>query len=179
MDRQAIFSRILHGGHDVGQGARPDNAQWLECLRQQHGIALQPDPSVPKLEELPMMPPYTVRGGLKQNRASFCGLIRPASGTFTPDLATIPTTTADAPDTVMDFDFDQLDPCNLDLGFMDGGGIDGSGQMQGVDMTGQISLEQTIPTFGAFDMREKDILDGNVMSEHDLQQLSGYMAGFQ
>jgi hypothetical protein len=134
---------------------------------------------VPKLEELPMMPPYTVRGGLKQNRASFCGLIRPASGTFTPDLATIPTTTADASDTAMDFDFDQLDPCNLDLGFMDGSGMDDSGQMQGVDMTGQISLEQTIPTFGAFDMRQKDIENGNVMNEHDLQQLSGYMAGFQ
>jgi hypothetical protein len=103
-------------------------------------------------------------------------LIRPASGTFTPDLATIPTTTAGAPDAVMDFDFDQLDPCSLDLGFMDGSGMEDSGQMPLVDMTGQISLEQTIPTFGAFDMRPKDILDGNVMSEHDLQQLSGYMA---
>jgi hypothetical protein len=79
----------------------------------------------------------------------------------------------------MGFDFDQLDPCSLDLGCMDGIGIEDSGQMQGLDMTGQISLEQTIPTFGAFDMRQKDILDGNVMSEHDLQQLSGYMAGFQ
>jgi hypothetical protein len=170
---------IIYNDEDPWNQTAADNPQWLDCLRQQHGIALQPASEAPKLEELPMMPPYAVRGGLKQGRASLGGSIRPASGTFAPDLATIPTYTAHAPNPVMDFEFDQLDFGNLDLGLIDDVGMEAAAPLQGLDMAGQISPEQLMPSFEPFDMQQNHTLNGSMMSEHDLQQLSGYMAGFQ
>jgi hypothetical protein len=176
---QAKGRMIIYNDEDPWNQTAADNAQWLECLKQQHGIAPQPGPKAPILEELPMMPPYVVRGGLKQNRASFCGSTRPTSGSFTSDLATLPTHTAHAPNSAMDFDFDQLDFGHLDLGLMDESGVAASAPMLGLDMVGQISQEPTMPTFGAFDMQQNDTLEADLMSGHDLRQLSGYVAGFQ
>jgi hypothetical protein len=169
---------IIYNDEDPWNQTAADNPQWLECLRQQHGIAQQPVADPPKLEEVPMLPPYAVRGGLKEGvkvRHSTCA----TSGTFTPDLGTIPTETAHVPDPAMDFEFDQLDLDNLDLGLMDDVEMEASGPLLALDIDGQMLQDSLIPAFGSFDMQQNQAMEGNVMSEHDLRQLSGYMAGFQ
>lgn len=170
---------IIYNDEDPWNQTAADNPQWLECLKQQHGISLQPAAEAPKLEELPMMPPYAVRGGLKQGRAGSGRSARPGSGSFTPDLATIPTYTAHAPNPAMDLEFDQLDFGNLDLGLMDDVEVEPSAPVHGLEMGGQISQEQLMPAFPAFDMQQNLPGDEDMMIEHDLQQLSAYMAGFQ
>jgi len=164
---------IIYNDEDQWNQTAADNPQWLEILKLQHGISVQPIPEAPKLEEVPMMPPYAIKGGLKQSRASLGGLAYPASGTFTPNLETIPMDTAHAPNPVMDFEFDQLDFGNLDLGVLESMDMDACMPLGGLDMAGQVSQEQFMPTFGAFDLPQTQVLDGNVMSEQDLHQLSG------
>jgi hypothetical protein len=132
----------------------------------------------PKLEEVPMLPPYAVRGGLKE-RAKLSRSTRVASGTFTPDVATIPAETAHAPNPAMDFEFDQLDFDNLDLGLADDMEIEAPDPLLALGIEGQMLQDQLMPAFGSFDMQQNQTMDGNLMSEHDLRQLSGYMAGFQ
>ena len=169
---------IIYNDEDPWNQTAADNPQWLECLRQQHGIALQPVAEPPKLEEVPMLPPYAVRGGLKE-RAKLYRSTRVASGTFSSDLVTIPAETAHAPNPVMDFEFDQLDFDNLDLGLMDDVEMEASGPLLALDMEVQMLQDQLIPAFDSFDMQQNQTMIGSLMSEHDLHQLSGYMAGFQ
>jgi len=124
------------------------------------------------------LPPYAVRGGLKE-RAKLCRSAHVASGTFTSDLVTIPAETAHAPNPAMDFEFDQLDFDNLDLGLMDDVEMEASDPLLALDMEGQMLQDQLMPAFDSFDMQQNQTMDGNLMTEHDLHQLSGYMAGFQ
>jgi hypothetical protein len=169
---------IIYNDEDPWNQTAADNPQWLECLRQQHGIALQPVAEPPKLEEVPMFPPYAVRGGLKE-RAKLCRSAHVASGAFTPGLVTIPVETAHAPNPAMDFEFDQLDFDNLDLSLMDDVEMEASDPLLALDIEGQMLQDQLIPAFDPFYMQQNQIMDGNLMSEHDLRQLSGYTAGFQ
>jgi hypothetical protein len=169
---------IIYNDEDPWNQTAADNPQWLECLRQQHGIATQPVAEPPKLEEVPMLPPYAVRGGLKE-RAKSCRSTHVAGGTFTSDLVTAPTEIAHAPIPAMDFEFDQLDFDNLDLGLMDDVEMEASDPLLAFDMEGQMLQDQLMPAFDSFDMQQNQTMDGNLMSEHDLHQLSGYMAGFQ
>ena len=170
---------MIYNDEDPWNQTAADNPQWLECLRQQHGISLEPVPEASKLEEVPMLPPYAVKGGLKQSRQSLEGSKCPVIGAFTPNLDTIPTYTAHAPNPVMDFEFDQLDFGNLDLGLMDDMELYASAPMEGLDMPGRVLQEQLLPTFGALDVQHNQPIEEDIMSKHDSQQLSGYMAGFQ
>lgn len=170
---------IIYNEDDPWNQTAADNQEWLDCLKLQHGIVSEALPDVSKLEELPMMPPYAVRGGLKSGRATASAPKRPSRGTFTPALSDLPIGTALMAERAMDFDYQQLDFNNLDLGLVDNMDLDAAAPTQGIDMTGVMSQADVMPGFGAFEMQQGQTHAKNMMSQHDLSQLSGYMSGFQ
>ena len=170
---------IIYNDDDPWNQTAADNQQWLDCLKAQHGIARQSQPDIPRLEELPMMPPYTVRGGLKNGHPGTGVSTRKANGSFTPNLSDLPISTALMAERAMDFDFDQLDFGNLDLGLVDDMDLDAPIQMQAIDIAGSVSQAETIPAFPTFEMQQDQAEKENLISERDLHQLSGYRAGFQ
>ena len=125
-----------------------------------------------------MLPPYVIRGGLKIGRGSSANVsTRPASGAYDAHMINLPPVcSATGTDTAMDIDFDQLDLSNLDLGILDDDmGMTPSLRGEGLAMTTQMETEG-LPVFAGFDITPSQEA---LMSEQDVNQLSGYMAGFQ
>jgi Homeobox KN domain len=172
---------IVFENDDPWNQTAADNERWLSTLKFQHGIAEDPDPVARRLEELPMMPPYAVKGGLKHGRGIACPSER------TPGLSApgeCPAMAASAPaqfDTLLDIDFDQLNFDTLDMTMADGLGATPAmnGLSDGLNMP-QCDHVSGLPHWEMNQIPD-GMDDGNeaLMSEHDLNQLSGYMANFQ
>ena len=170
---------IIYDNNDPIDQTAADHPIWLEALKQQHGISqgssLVP---LPKLEEVPMLPPYIVPGGLKQARRTAVSSTGVASGTFTPDPSGMPVSAAPMLDPTMDFDFDQIDFSNLDLGLIDETGLDSSLPEQRFDVSGSVPQTEGMPVLGGFEMQQDHMGQETLMSEQDLNELSRYMSGF-
>ena len=129
-DLQNRARKIIYDDDDPWNQTPADNKLWLDTLKYQAGIAAQAP--VERLEEVPIMPPYVVRGGLRNPRASVGGISSArrsgsgsGSGTFTPDQNMLPATPVVDCDTTMhmEFDFDQIDFNDMDLAMMNDPGF--------------------------------------------------------
>lgn len=176
-DLQDKARKIIYDDEDPWNQTPADNKEWLDTLKYQTGIGTQAP--VERLEEVPIMPPYVVRGGLKNPRGSSSSARN--SGTFTPDPAALPATPVVDFDAGMDIDFSQMDFNDMDLGM-----VDESGFVPGRDLDGGLMDAFMQPqAFGfdvtAMDVQEKTMPEENLglgMSENDFNQLAGYMTGF-
>lgn len=172
---------IVFDDDDPWNQTAADNDQWLSTLKFQHGMGDDPSASARKLEEVPITPPFAIRGGLKHGRGVGCASER-KTGHSAPDRrATMAASAPAAFDPLLYFDFDQLNFEHLDTAM-----VDGVGAMPPVDVfKGNTPMPQnegvSTPTIcempcgaGGIDLRNEQL-----MSEHDLNQLSGYLANFQ
>ena len=205
-DLQNKARKIIYDDDDPWNQTPADNKLWLDTLKYQAGIAAQAP--VERLEEVPIMPPYVVRGGLRNPRASVGGISSAqrsgsgsGSGAFTPDQAMLPATALVECDTAMDmeFDFDQIDFNDMDLAMMSdpafvagqdvgvgGGGLmDQFLQPQGFGFgSDPFAIDGGRKSASAEMQTQEDLnmnMDMNMnlgMSERDLNQLTGYMTGF-
>lgn len=172
--------KIIYDDEDPWNQTPADNKQWLDTLKYQTGIGTQAP--VERLEEVPIMPPYVVRGGLKNPRGSVGRKSSPCnSGTFTPDQSALPETPMVDFDAGMDIDFNQIDFNDMDLSLVDDSGFV---QTHDLDMGLMNSFSQP-QEFGSFNMSAMSMQQKGVpaeetlgMSDHDLDQLTGYMTGF-
>ena len=145
---------IVFGDDDPWNQTCVDNQLWLGTFKAQHGIggagavageaetrgrsedvSIEQQKTAPRLEELPIMPPYVVRGGLRQSsRGGSAPALVPGADTKETGIATSspnqslsfttlrsssePSLTS-ALDMDIDINFDGLDFSNLDLGILD------------------------------------------------------------
>lgn len=180
-DLQNRARKIIYDDEDPWNQTPADNKQWLDTFKYQVGIGAQAP--VERLEEVPIMPPYVVRGGLKNPRASIGASSARNSGSFTPAQVEIPVTPIVDFEAEMDIEFNQIDFNHLDLGM-----VDDSGFVQGQDLDMGLMMNSfTEPQqFGSFDMSmpmlQKPIVAQQEeqlgMSEDNMNQLTGYMTGF-
>ena len=179
---------IVYDDDDPWNQTAADNQQWLETLKLQHGIsdASAIAAQAPKLEEVPMMPPYAIPGGLKTGRPAATGtnpLHTPHmfGAPFSDVVGVIgPKVPAPPEPATMDFDFDRLDFSNLDLGMMDD--LEATGSLpvtSGFEMGGRTIMTGSAPGYAAFEGQQNEMREGDLMSEQDLGQLAGYMAGLR
>lgn len=183
-DLQNKARKIIYDDDDPWNQTPADNKQWLDTLRYQTGIGAQAP--VERLEEVPILPPFVVRGGLKNPRASIgASSSRNSGGSFTPAQTELPVSPLVDYDAGMDLDFNQIDFNNVDLGMVDGTGFV---QEQDFDMGLMNSFDHS-QQFGSLDistmgMQQKPVpavvmSEENLgMSEQDMNQLSEYMTGF-
>ena len=159
------------------------------------------------LAEVPILAPYVIKGGLKSKPAATLGHQRrniSTSSTDTADVGSVPqSATATTFDNGMDLDFDSIDFSNLDLGMMDDmtfdmtlGGDDGglpisttpfSSSIPGDTLFGSygvspgmnvgLGLGADVPLQYQQSPRQSDT-SSQLMTEQEINQLSGYMAGF-
>lgn len=172
---------IVFDDDDPWNQTAADNERWLSTLKFQHGIGADPGSVTKKLEDVPMTPPYAIRGGLKHGRGIGCPSERRLWYSGSGEYATMAASAPAAFDPLLDIDFDQLNFDTLDMVMADGVReqpvIDGSNEsIQVLQSEGDSRLtdwEMPLST-GAVD----DSGSVPLMSEHDSSQLSGYMAGF-
>jgi hypothetical protein len=169
---------IVFDDDDPWNQTAADNERWLAALKFQHGIGQDPAPVARKIEEVPMMPPYAVRGGLKHGRGIGCPSER-RLGHSVPNE----TMAASAPaafDPLSDIDFDQLNFDTPDMAMVDG--VTEAPVMAGIDENIRMPHNDSVSTLGNWEIPQS--IDGvpdrneGLMSEHDLEQLSGYVASF-
>lgn len=172
---------VIFDDDDPWNQTAADNERWLATLKFQHGIGEDPGPLPRRLEDVPMMPPYAVRGGLKHGRGIGCprdGKVAQLAPGSSADL------TASAPaafDPFLNLDFDQLNFDGMDLTVVSGmdemavmGELGGNArEPQSGSASAQASWEP-LPPFPD----RVDIAKDSLMSEQDLEQLSGYVANF-
>jgi hypothetical protein len=122
-----------------------DDPQWLDTFKFQQGIGdFTPAMQVKELAEVPIMAPYTIKGGLKNKSTSSrhkTSSVSCNSGNITPECGSMPNSAmATSFDPNMDFDFDNIDFGGLDLGMVDdmtfdmGVGVDGQMGMEGFNV---------------------------------------------
>lgn len=172
---------ILFDDDDPWNQTAADNEQWLSTLKFQHGIGEDPVPVVRKLEEVPLMPPYVIRGGLKHGRGIGCPSERRLGRSTSHGGGGIAASAPAAYDPLLDINFDQLNFDTMDMVMADGVGEGLAGQ--GFNAEAQVPRNDDIPLLENWQMpMSTDGVDERneaLMSEHDLNQLSGYMASFQ
>jgi len=187
--------RIIFDDDDPWNQTAADNERWLATLKFQHGIGEDPGPMPRRLEEVPMMPPYAIRGGLRHGRGFGCASERKvvhSGGGECAAVAAAAAATAVTPgafDAILDIDFDQINFNALDIVMADGVGeregdatvvnaVEAHVQIQQVDDGGGAAA---LPGWELPLTTSRVIGEGNeqLMSEQDLNQLSVYMAGFQ
>lgn len=144
-DLQDKARRIIYDDDDPWNQTPADNTLWLDTLKYQTGIAAAAP--VERLEEVPIMPPYVVRGGLRHPRASLGGTSSArrsgsgsGSGALTPALPATPVVgfgEAMAMDAEMELDFGQIDFNDVDLAMMDAAGF-APGRGVGLDAGGSM-----------------------------------------
>ena len=120
-DLQNMGRRIIFDDEDPWNQTAADNHVWLETLKFQNGISGSPDQNVPhRLEEVPIMAPYVVKGGLKNKTQSSTQKPLPIANarSFMSEPTQQPM--SGSYDPVMDIDFGQLDFSELEMsGTMD------------------------------------------------------------
>ena len=181
---------IIYDNDDPWNQTAADNERWLATLKFQHGIGEDPGPVPRRLEEVPIMPPYAVRGGLKHGRGIGCAAERKVAHSAPGSCANLAASAPAAFDPLLDLDFDQL---NFDA--MDMDGVDGVETMPALEgynhncssnNNNNNSQQPQLDSGPAHANWEPPqctdgvgIIDEPLMSEHDLSQLSGYVASFQ
>jgi hypothetical protein len=183
--------RIVFDDDDPWNQTAADNERWLATLKFQHGIGEDPGPMPRRLEELPMMPPYVIRGGLRHGRGIGCASEQKVGHSSAGECAAIAAAVAAAAspgafDAILDIDFDQLNFNALDMVMVDGvgeGGGDAS-VVGGLNAHVQIPQSGGVAALAGWEMPLSTpgrVGDGNeqLMSGQDLNQLSVYMANFQ
>ncbi|RVX70849.1 hypothetical protein B0A52_06005 [Exophiala mesophila] len=167
---------IIYEDTDPWNWTSADNQQWLETFKYQQGIGPYTEAMVtPLLAEVPIMPPYVVKGGLKAKvLADNCASARTKGSSASvsnnhsrsnsqslsnslPNSTMAPTPTFEQN---MDFDFDSIDFSNLDLGMMDDVNFDmdmsGTAVAQvngGLNVSHSTSFQPSLPAdpiFGTF-----------------------------
>jgi hypothetical protein len=112
--------RVVFDDDDPWNQTAADNERWLATLKFQHGIGEDPGPMPRRLEEVPMMPPYAIRGGLRHGRGVGCVSERKvghSGGGACVAVAAAAAAAAATPgafDAILDIDFDQLNFNALD-----------------------------------------------------------------
>ncbi|ERF75297.1 hypothetical protein EPUS_00089 [Endocarpon pusillum Z07020] len=172
---------IVFDDDDPWNQTAADNEQWLATLKFQHGIGEDPGAAPKRLEEVPITPPYAIRGGLKHGRGFGCTGERKAGYSAPDGHAAIAASAPAALDPLLDFDFDQLNFNTLDMVMVDG--VEDTTAMNELYGNTQTIQNGNMPALGSWEMpASTDVVDDStehLMSEHDLKQLSGYMASFR
>lgn len=124
-DLQNKARMIIYDDDDPWNQTPADNKLWLDTLKYQTGIAAAAP--VERLEEVPIMPPYVVRGGLRNLRASVSARRSGSgsgsgSGAMTPALPATPVVDF-GEGTEMELDFNQIDFNDMDFGLVDESGF--------------------------------------------------------
>jgi hypothetical protein len=198
-DLQNKARMIIYDDDDPWNQTPADNKLWLDTLKYQTGIAAAAP--VERLEEVPIMPPYVVRGGLRNPRASVGGVSAKRSGSgdgsgvVTPGLPMVEFGEGLEMEMEMELDFSQIDFNEMDLGMVDESGfvagrsLDGGGlmddflqqpQMQSLGFVFEDSLgggEMKGMAQEGFDMNLMQSQNLG-MSAQDMEHLAGYMTGF-
>ena len=154
-DLQDKARRIIYDDDDPWNQTPADNRLWLDTLKYQTGIAAAAP--VERLEEVPIMPPYVVRGGLRNPRASVGGTSSArrsgsgsGSGALTPALPATPAVDFGegvGTDMEMELDFGQIAFNDMDLAMVDEGGfVPGRGiDLDGGDLMDELLQPQLLP----------------------------------
>lgn len=172
---------IIYGDSDPWNQIAADNEQWLATLKSQHGIGDKPVAVAAKLEEISINPPYAIRGGLNHGRGIECPGERKLAQTRQFEQATMASSAPAAFEPLSDIDFDHLNFDDIDLPMVDGiGSTPATGGLAG--MTQMVPHDHDVSRTASWEMSENtDVAhqrEETLMSEHDLNQLSGYMASF-
>ena len=107
LDLQSIARKIIFDDDDPWNQTAADNQLWLGTLKFQNGIGPAPAAMEPQRpEEVPLMAPYAVRGGLKNKASNGPKPKVPMSyESFVPQPAIVQP--SENYDPMMDFDFEQ------------------------------------------------------------------------
>jgi len=196
---------IIYEDNDPWNWTCADNQQWLDTFKFQQGLGgITEAMQTQTLAEVPIMAPYVIKGGLKvkampaQRRS--VSTDNTSFAAITPDCGSVPNSgMASAFGQGMDLDFDSIDFSNLDLGMMDDlnfdMGLDDQGGILGAATSAPFSSSISGDAlFGAYSMNpamgmgvginagmpvhQKQPENKDFMSQQDLNQLNGYMAGF-
>ena len=172
---------IVFDDDDPWNQTAADNERWLATLKFQHSIGEDPDPMPRKLEEVPIMPPYAIQGGLKHGRGIGCPGERKIAHSAPGSCADLAASAPAAFDPLLDLDFDQLKFDSMDMTMVSGVDempvmdvFDGNKQGPQIGNASAHAIWELLPP-GPDGV---DIQNEPLMSEHDLKQLSGYMANF-
>ena len=138
---------LIYGDDDPWNQAPADNKQWLTLLKKQNGLdnGENTDVEVSKqangqrvtrLEELPINPPYCVRGGRKRPTSGTPHPSRPnsMSGSRRPEISSSRASTGN---TSLDAAIDQIDFSTLDLAM-----IDDSLELSNIDLDSYLSPDE-------------------------------------
>jgi len=162
------YARIaIYGYSDSWDWTCADNPQWLHAFKFQHGMGEPCVPQPPPLQEVPVMAPYVVKGGLRTKPASGAKAARAMPST--PDLNMLSSSAVPEFGQDMELDFDAVDFSNLDLGNLGELSFDEALDLENTEK--QAPQTQSLGLYGQGSQ-------GNYMSQFDVNQLSGYTAGF-
>jgi Homeobox KN domain len=171
---------IVFDDDDDWNQTAADNERWLATLKFQHGIGEDPGPVPRKLEEVLIMPPYAVRGGLRHGRGIGCASERKTAHSAPGSCVDLAASGPPAFDPLLDLDLDQLNFDTMDMAMVDG--VEGLPAMSEFDRNNQLPQINDAPTQVGWQLPQGTdavgIANDQLMSEHDLKQLSGYMASF-
>jgi Homeobox KN domain len=171
---------IVFDDDDPWNQTAADNERWLGTLKFQHGIGEDPGPIPRKLEEVPILPPYAIKGGLRHGRGIGCPSERKL-GLSAPNVCESMAASAPAAfDPLLDIDFGQLNFDTMDTGMVSG--AEEMPTMNGYEVNSHVPRAEEAAMHANWELQQGT--EGGVnrnehlMSEHDLNQLSGYMASF-
>lgn len=153
-DLQCKGRVIVFDDDDPWNQTPADNRLWLETLKYQTGIGAAPSEMEPqRLEEVPMMAPYVVRGGLrhkeaKTNHSDSTAAAAAAVAAVAGHLRAADPSSAllsSSYDPIMDIDFDQLDFSAIDIEDPENLAVGGT-----VNVAGTSGAQQLGNHFGGF-----------------------------
>ena len=168
---------IVYDDDDPWNQTAADNQLWLSTLKFQHGIGEDPGPVRRRLEEVPMTPPYTIKGGLRHRRRVRCASEQKMEDSR-PDGEAARAASTPA---IFDLDFHQLNFDTLDTVMVDE--VAATSVMDTCDRNTQVPQVNGAAALAHWEMPEstdgRGKNNGPLMNEHDFAQLSEYMASFQ
>jgi hypothetical protein len=186
---------IIYGDSDPLDWTCADNQQWLDTFKCQHGIGGFTEVNVP-LDEVPIMAPYVIKGGMKTKAGPTQAHRRSTSSDSYPGASPQPgslpnSAVLESLDSGMDLDFDSVDFGNLDLGMEDmnldmgAGGFPVSttpysSSIPGQTLFGSYSIGTPLDVgMGMSQGLDLNQQNGNGFGvEHNLDQVSGYLNRF-
>jgi hypothetical protein len=182
---------VIYGDPDPIDWTCAENPTWLEAFKFQTGIGPAPvDVPVPATTHVPIMAPYVIKGGLKNkqmNQGVSCLTSNMNSLQQSPHEDIFEFPPVRDLDHHMELDFDNIDFGSLDLPGVDGLTFNdtfGIGPIHtGMGGTQYAPAQIGKNMFGSFGVsigEQESFIASNqqIMNEHDLDQLTGYVAGF-
>jgi hypothetical protein len=175
---------VIYGDPDPLDWTFADSPTWLEAFKYQVGIGPAPaDENIQGTVDVPIMPPYVVKGGLKTKcLAESCPTLEGVSSQTSPQDECYGFPPAQDLDPAMDIDFSCVDFQPLDLDGLGDMSFDESfiAESLGVGSAEPIQHKSSLGYFDPSHGKCQPFPDQNqqLMSEQDLSQLTKYMAGF-